>query len=161
MDALLGVRSFTKAVRVRADRLWSDPAIAKSLRNTDVYINVSAEHVAFNSRLKLCVHFSSPHVCYPISSLIFIFPVRAITASGVSMNRFSTLCGWLAQRQGCEYDRVSKRDRLGLTPCLIIRWATGNENFSIRPRGTSSFPFPFVPLQHRGCLVAPLFLWIV
>jgi hypothetical protein len=26
---------------------------------------------------------------------------------------------------------------------------------------TSSFPFPFVPLQRRGCLVAPLFLWIV
>jgi hypothetical protein len=25
----------------------------------------------------------------------------------------------------------------------------------------SSFPFPFVPLQRRGCLVAPLFLWIV
>jgi hypothetical protein len=23
---------------------------------------------------------------------------------------------------------------------------------------TSSFPFPFVPLQRRGCLVAPLFL---
>jgi hypothetical protein len=26
---------------------------------------------------------------------------------------------------------------------------------------SSSFPFPFVPLQRRGCLVAPLFLWIV
>jgi hypothetical protein len=26
---------------------------------------------------------------------------------------------------------------------------------------TSSFPFPFVSLQRRGCLVAPLFLWIV
>jgi hypothetical protein len=26
---------------------------------------------------------------------------------------------------------------------------------------TSSFPFPFVPLQRRGCLVAPWFLWIV
>jgi hypothetical protein len=25
---------------------------------------------------------------------------------------------------------------------------------------SSSFPFPFVPLQRRGCLVAPLFLWI-
>jgi hypothetical protein len=25
----------------------------------------------------------------------------------------------------------------------------------------SSFPFPFVPLQRRECLVAPLFLWIV
>jgi hypothetical protein len=24
-----------------------------------------------------------------------------------------------------------------------------------------SFPFPFVPLQRRGCLVAPLFLWVV
>jgi hypothetical protein len=24
-----------------------------------------------------------------------------------------------------------------------------------------SFPFPFVPLQRWGCLVAPLFLWIV
>jgi hypothetical protein len=26
---------------------------------------------------------------------------------------------------------------------------------------SSSFTFPFVPLQRRGCLVAPLFLWIV
>jgi hypothetical protein len=26
---------------------------------------------------------------------------------------------------------------------------------------SSSFPFPFVPLQRRGCLVAPWFLWIV
>jgi hypothetical protein len=26
---------------------------------------------------------------------------------------------------------------------------------------SSSFPFQFVPLQRRGCLVAPLFLWIV
>jgi hypothetical protein len=25
-------------------------------------------------------------------------------------------------------------------------------------RISSSFPFPFVPLQRRGCLVAPLFL---
>jgi hypothetical protein len=25
----------------------------------------------------------------------------------------------------------------------------------------TSFPFPFVPLQRRGCLVAPLFLWMV
>jgi hypothetical protein len=28
-------------------------------------------------------------------------------------------------------------------------------------KGSSSFPFPFVPLQCRGCLVVPLFLWIV
>jgi hypothetical protein len=26
---------------------------------------------------------------------------------------------------------------------------------------SSSFPFPFVPLQRRGCLMAPLSLWIV
>jgi hypothetical protein len=26
---------------------------------------------------------------------------------------------------------------------------------------SSSFPFPFLPLQRRGCLVAPWFLWIV
>jgi hypothetical protein len=61
----------------------------------------------------------------------FPIPVCAITASGVpggtfaSMNRFSALCGWLAQRQGWrvkgEYDRVSKRDRLGLTPGLTTR----------------------------------------
>jgi hypothetical protein len=25
----------------------------------------------------------------------------------------------------------------------------------------TSFPFPFVPLQRRGCLVVPWFLWIV
>jgi hypothetical protein len=46
---------------------------------------------------------------------------------------FSTLCGWLAQRQGWrvkgEYDRVSKRDRLGLTPDFTTRWATGNDNY--------------------------------
>jgi hypothetical protein len=28
-----------------------------------------------------------------------------------------------------EYDRVSNRDRLKLTPDLITRWATGNDNF--------------------------------
>jgi hypothetical protein len=28
-----------------------------------------------------------------------------------------------------EYDPVSKRDRLGLTPDLTTRWATGNDNF--------------------------------
>jgi hypothetical protein len=63
--------------------------------------------------------------------LFFSVPVCAITASGVpggtlvSMNRFSTLCGWLVQRQGWrvkgEYDGVSKRDRLGLTPDLTTR----------------------------------------
>jgi hypothetical protein len=31
----------------------------------------------------------------------------------------------------------------------------------LEPGMTSSFPFPFVPLQRWGCLVAPLFLWIV
>jgi hypothetical protein len=51
----------------------------------------------------------------------------------VSMNRFSTLCGWLVQQQEWrmkgEYDRVSKRDRLRITPNLTTRWATGNDNF--------------------------------
>jgi hypothetical protein len=28
-----------------------------------------------------------------------------------------------------EYDRVSNRDRLKLTPDLTTRWATGNYNF--------------------------------
>jgi hypothetical protein len=28
-----------------------------------------------------------------------------------------------------EYDRVSKRDRLGLTPDLTTRWTTGNDKF--------------------------------
>jgi hypothetical protein len=78
----------------------------------------------------------------------FFFPVPgcAITASGVpggtfvSMNRFSTLCGWLVQRQGwrvrVEYDRVSMRDRLKLTPDLTTRdlwrgrrWAREGGNF--------------------------------
>jgi hypothetical protein len=36
----------------------------------------------------------------------------------------------------------------------------GRPNVRCKPY-TSSFPFPFVPLQRRGCLVAPLFLWIV
>jgi hypothetical protein len=48
-------------------------------------------------------------LCRSHLTLLFFFfpvPVCAITASGVpggtfvSMNRFSTLCGWLAQRQG-------------------------------------------------------------
>jgi hypothetical protein len=77
---------------------------------------------------------------------LFPVPVCAITASGVprgtlvSMNRFSTLCGRLVQRQGWrikgEYDRVSKRDRLGLTPDLTTRdlwrsrrWARETGNF--------------------------------
>jgi hypothetical protein len=58
----------------------------------------------------------------------------------VSVNRFSTLCGWLVQRQGWrmkgEYDRVSKRDRLWLTPDLTnrdlwrsMRWARERGNF--------------------------------
>jgi hypothetical protein len=64
----------------------------------------------------------------------FFFPVCAITASGVpggtfvSMNRFSTLCGRLAQRRG-EYDRASNRNLLKLTTDLTARWATGNDNF--------------------------------
>jgi hypothetical protein len=82
--------------------------------------------------------FSQSTILHFILMGFFFFPVLAcaITASRVpggtfvSMNRFSTLCGWLAQRQGwSEYDRVSKRDRLGLTPDLTTRWATGNDNF--------------------------------
>jgi hypothetical protein len=34
---------------------------------------------------------------------------------------------WVERRD--EYDRVSKRVRLGLTPDLTIRWATGNDNY--------------------------------
>jgi hypothetical protein len=73
--------------------------------------------------------------------IFFFFPVPvcAITASGVpgstlvSMNRFSTLCGWLVQRQGwrvkgwiwpSEQARSAK-----LTPDLTSRLATGNDNF--------------------------------
>jgi hypothetical protein len=85
----------------------------------------------------------------------FSVPVCAITASGVpggtlvSMNRSSTLCGWLVQRQGWrmkgEYDRVSRRDRLGLTPDLATRdlwrsrrWAKERGKIlSIHPCGTS------------------------
>jgi hypothetical protein len=78
-------------------------------------------------------------LCYVMFFFFFSVPVCAITASGVpggtfvSMNRFSTLYGWLAQRQ-CwrvkgEYDRVSKRNRLGLTHDLTTRWGTGNYNF--------------------------------
>jgi hypothetical protein len=80
------------------------------------------------------------------STIFFSVPICAITASGVpggilvSMNRFSTLCGWLVQRQGWrmkgEYDRVSRRDRLGLTPDLTTRdlwrsrrWARERGNF--------------------------------
>jgi hypothetical protein len=35
-----------------------------------------------------------------------------------------------------------------------------NFNIIVPQKGasSSSFPFPFVPLQRRGCLVAPLFL---
>jgi hypothetical protein len=31
----------------------------------------------------------------------------------------------------------------------------------VETKRSSSFPFPFVPLQRRGCLVAPWFIWIV
>jgi hypothetical protein len=80
---------------------------------------------------------------------IFSIPVCAITASGVpggtfvSMNRFSTLCGWLAQQQGWRVKgRIwpSERDRLGLTHDLNTRvlwrsrrWARGNDNFVYSP----------------------------
>jgi hypothetical protein len=62
------------------------------------------------------------------------------------MNRFSTVCGWSAQRQGWRVKgriwRVIKRDRLGLTPDLTTRdlwrsriWAIEGkwENLSIHP----------------------------
>jgi hypothetical protein len=94
---------------------------------------------------------------FPESFVFFFFPVPvcAITASGVpsgtlvSMNRFSTLCGWLAPRQGWRVKGriwVSERDRLGLTPDLTTRdlwrsrrWAREGkwEILSIHPCGTS------------------------
>jgi hypothetical protein len=54
--------------------------------------------------------------------------------------------------------------------CLDLgatRQSANSQSESHSSRGTtpqprtvrsSSFPFPFVPLQRRGCLVAPLFL---
>jgi hypothetical protein len=48
-----------------------------------------------------------------IIHFFFPVPVCVITASGVpggtldSMDRFSTLCGWLAQRQGVENKGVN------------------------------------------------------
>jgi hypothetical protein len=44
---------------------------------------------------------------------------------------------------------------------LCIRMINGKPGEKIPfciTRNTSSFPFPFVPLQRRGCLVAPWFL---
>jgi hypothetical protein len=73
-----------------------------SLKREHHIISKVEEWTIVPSRLK---YFSSS---FPV-------PVCAITASGVpggtlvSMNRFSTLCVWLAQRQGW---RVSNRDRL-------------------------------------------------
>jgi hypothetical protein len=43
-------------------------------------------------------------------------------------------------------------------PCLSQAYYM---SYLTQPSSSSSFPFPFVPLQRRGCLVAPLFLWIV
>jgi hypothetical protein len=82
---------------------------------------------------------------YELHEHFFFFPfsVCAITASGVpggtlvSMDRFSVPCAgdWSSDRGGewrGEYDRASKRDRLGLTPDLTTRdlwrgrrWAKG------------------------------------
>jgi hypothetical protein len=42
---------------------------------------------------------------------------------------------------------------------ILIRSLVFNFFFPIYH--SSSFPLPFAPLQRRGCLVAPLFLWIV
>jgi hypothetical protein len=65
------------------------------------------------------------------SSSSFPFSIVSLQRRGclvapfVSMNRFSTLCGWLAQRKEWwvkgEYDRVSKLYRLGLTYDLTTR----------------------------------------
>jgi hypothetical protein len=80
------------------------------------------------------------------STSSFPFPFVPLQCPGlpggtlVSMNRFSTLCGWLVQRQGWrvkgEYDRVSRRHGPGLTPDLTTRdlwrsrrWARGSGNF--------------------------------
>jgi hypothetical protein len=75
---------------------------------------------------------------------LFSVPVCAITASGVpggtlvSMNRFSTLCGWLVQRQGWringKYNWVSRWDWLGLTPDLTSRDLWGSKRWA-RERG--------------------------
>jgi hypothetical protein len=45
--------------------------------------------------------------------------------------------------------------------CKIIWKKLEIYNYIILCINNSSFPFPFVPLQRRGCLVAPWFLWIV
>jgi hypothetical protein len=72
--------------------------------------------------------------------LFFFFsvPVCAITASGVpggtfvSMNRFSTLCGWLAQRQGWRvkgWTWPSEQPRSAKANSWLHYRATGNDNF--------------------------------
>jgi hypothetical protein len=101
-------------------------------------------------------------------NFFFSVPVCAITASGVadgtfvSMNRFSTLCGWLAQRQGWrvkgEYDRVSERDLLELAPDLSTRdlwinrrWARGEMRIlSTHPCGTSRVLLHAVKSYYMG-----------
>jgi hypothetical protein len=138
-----------------------------------LYVRVESNFSAVYSP-SLCRGFSVRAYCFTKWTIFckahrFFFPVPvcAITASGVpggtlvSMNRFSTLCGWLVQRQGWkvkgEYDRVSRRDRLGLTPDLTTRdlwrsrrWAreTGNFVYSSLWNFKSSFTWRKI-LRHR------------
>jgi hypothetical protein len=115
--------------------------------------SIIAYEFSTSSRRQMNVHFYRICVfaviwCLEVCTFSFFFisfSVCVIIASGVpgdtfvSMNRFSTLCGWLVQRQGWRVKGwiwPSERDRLGLTPDLTARdlwisrrWARGNENF--------------------------------
>jgi hypothetical protein len=111
------------------------------------------------SRLLGCLHLLLLCVMDPYHSIgtnahDHFFPVLvcAITASGVpggtfvSMNRFSILCGWLAQRQGWRVKRwIWPSEQARLTPDLTTRdlwrsrrWARERGNFClIHPCGIS------------------------
>jgi hypothetical protein len=75
-----------------------------------------------------------------------------------------SLCLWNVERQGfinrCLLCVINISCRSQWPRCRLV----AGSRFRI-PLGAwmfvSSFPFPFVPLQLRGCLVAPWFLWIV
>jgi hypothetical protein len=90
--------------------------------------------------LDVSVAFTS---CFSkMRSSSFPFPFVPLQRRGCLVapwfNHFSTLCGWLVQRQGCrikgEYDRGSRRNRLGLTPDLTTRDLWGSRRWA-RERG--------------------------
>jgi hypothetical protein len=106
------------------------------------FYKVKRRNISIDCLIKFFIVFlsrSRQRQIYSFQFFFFTVPVCAITASAVpggtfvSVNRFSTLCGWLSQRQRWrmkgEYDRVSNRDRLKITPDLTTRWSTENENF--------------------------------